>query len=118
MARAPSPEDIYDSARAEGERRLSSSALEQASTGFIAGVTIVFGIVALGVARELAAPDFASGVGQLVGALAFGIGLVFVVVGRTELFTENFFDPVAAAVARRRSSRCGRWPGCGCWCSS
>ncbi|MEW2382809.1 formate/nitrite transporter family protein [Micromonospora sp. NPDC047707] len=102
MAGEPSPEHVYVRARSEGERRLSMSALEQASTGFIAGVTIVFGIVALGVARELAAPDFASGVGHLVGALAFGIGLVFVVVGRTELFTENFFDPVAAAVARRR----------------
>ncbi|MFI7549318.1 formate/nitrite transporter family protein [Micromonospora sediminimaris] len=113
MARAPSPEDIYGSARSEGERRLSSSALEQASTGFIAGVTIVFGIVALGVARELAAPDFASGVGQLVGALAFGIGLVFVVVGRTELFTENFFDPVAAAVARRRLG--ALWPLARLW---
>ncbi|TDC84236.1 formate/nitrite transporter family protein [Micromonospora sp. KC606] len=102
MARAPSPEDIYDSARVEGERRLSMSALEQASTGFIAGVTIVFGIVALGMTRELVAPTYASGVGQLVGAVAFGIGLVFVVIGRTELFTENFFDPVAAALARRR----------------
>ncbi|SCL14286.1 Formate/nitrite transporter FocA, FNT family [Micromonospora nigra] len=102
MAQAPRPEDVYASARTEGERRLSMSALEQASTGFIAGVTIVFGIVALGMVRELVAPDFADGVGQLVGALAFGIGLVFVVVGRTELFTENFFDPVAAALHRRR----------------
>ncbi|XTZ14420.1 formate/nitrite transporter family protein [Micromonospora echinospora] len=84
------------------------TALEQASTGFIAGVTIVFGIVALGVTRELVAPDYASGIGQLIGALAFGIGLVFVVVGRTELFTENFFDPVAAAVARRRASAVGQ----------
>lgn len=102
MARAPSPEDIYERARSEGERRLSVSFLEQASTGFIAGVTIVFGIVALGMARDLVAPDYASGVGQLIGALAFAIGLVFVVIGRTELFTENFFDPVAAALARRR----------------
>ncbi|SCG60283.1 formate/nitrite transporter family protein [Micromonospora halophytica] len=108
MAGEPRPEDVYDRARGEGERRLSMTALEQASTGFIAGVTIVFGIVALGVTRELVAPDYASGIGQLIGALAFGIGLVFVVVGRTELFTENFFDPVAAAVARRRASAVGQ----------
>ncbi|PZG01767.1 formate/nitrite transporter family protein [Micromonospora deserti] len=108
MAQAPSPEEIYASARSEGERRLSASALEQASTGFIAGVTIVFGIVALGMTRELVAADYSAGVGELVGALAFGIGLVFVVVGRTELFTENFFDPVAAAVARRRLTAAGQ----------
>jgi formate/nitrite transporter FocA (FNT family) len=72
--------------------------LEQVATGFIAGVTIVFGIVALGVVEALAAPDLGEGPAALLGALGFAIGLVFLIVGRTELFTENFFDPVAAAV--------------------
>lgn len=98
MAVAPEPSEIYDRAKAEGQRRLSEPALVQASTGFIAGVTVVFGIVALGMATALVAPDLGEGVGALAGALAFGTGLVFLVVGRSELFTENFFDPVAAAV--------------------
>lgn len=72
--------------------------LEQVATGFIAGVTIVFGIVALGVVETLAKPALSGGLAKLAGALAFAIGLVFLVVGRTELFTENFFGPVAAAV--------------------
>jgi formate-nitrite transporter family protein len=76
------------------------------STGFIAGVTIIFGLVALGVVDALVAPQFGSGVGSLAGALAFAIGLVFLVVGRSELFTENFFDRVAAAIQERRR---GRW---------
>jgi formate/nitrite transporter FocA (FNT family) len=100
MPVAPDPNQIYDRAKEEGQRRLSMPPLMQASTGFIAGVTIVFGIVALGMAHELTAPAFGSGPGQLAGALAFGIGLVFLVVGRSELFTENFFDPVAAAADR------------------
>jgi len=29
---------------------------------------------------------------------AFGVGVVFLVVGRTELFNENFFDPAAKAI--------------------
>jgi formate/nitrite transporter FocA (FNT family) len=37
---------------------------------------------------------------EVAGALTFGIGLVFLVVGRSELFSENFFDPVATAVDR------------------
>jgi formate/nitrite transporter FocA (FNT family) len=85
--------------------------VEQAATGFIAGVTIIFGIVALGVVHALLEPEFGRDVASLGGALAFGIGVVFLVVGRSELFTENFFDPVAAAIAdrhRRAWLRLGR----------
>lgn len=101
---APAPREIYDRAKREGARRLDMPALEQLSTGFIAGVTIVFGIVALAMAREMIEPVLGPGPGQLVGALAFGLGLVFLVVGRSELFTENFFDPVATAIDRRQRS--------------
>ena len=102
MPAAPSPDTIYRRSQEEGERRLSETTLKQASTGFIAGVTIVFGIVALGIVRALVEPAFGAGPAEVAGALAFGIGLVFVVIGRTELFTENFFDPVTAAADRRR----------------
>jgi formate/nitrite transporter FocA (FNT family) len=46
-------------------------------------------------------------VAHLVGALAFGIAFVFVVIGKSELFTENFLVPVpgsSAAAARPGSS--------------
>ncbi len=98
MAVAPSPSEIYARAEEEGRRRLEMPLLEQVATGFIAGITIVFGIVALGVVETLAQPALSPGLARLAGALAFAIGLVFLVVGRTELFTENFFDPVAAAI--------------------
>ena len=98
MPVAPSPQEIYDRAEQEGRRRLGMSTLDQVATGFIAGVTIVFGIVALGVATALVEPEFGTGPAKIAGALAFGIGLVFLVVGRSELFSENFFDPVAAAI--------------------
>jgi formate/nitrite transporter FocA (FNT family) len=98
VAVAPDPRVIYERAAEEGRRRLSMKPLELVSTGFIAGLTIVFGIVALGVAEALVAPDLGTGAAGVAGALAFGIGVVFLIVGRTELFTENFFDPVAAAI--------------------
>lgn len=100
MPVAPDPDQIYRRAQDEGERRLAEPPLKQASTAFIAGVTIVFGIVALGMTDELVAAELGAKIGSLAGALAFGIGVVFVVVGRSELFTENFFDPVAAAAGR------------------
>lgn len=33
-----------------------------------------------------------------MGALVFAVGIVFLVIGRAELFNENFFDPAAKAV--------------------
>jgi formate/nitrite transporter FocA (FNT family) len=101
MSVEASPEKIYARAQQEGERRLNLSVLDQVATGFIAGVTIVFGIVALGVATALVEPEFGPEIAKVGGALAFGIGLVFLIVGRTELFSENLFDPVAAAIGDR-----------------
>jgi formate/nitrite transporter FocA (FNT family) len=93
---APDPSEIFDRAADEGERRLDQSLLELVSTSFIAGFTVVFGVVALGMVEAMARPHFGE-LATLGGALAFGVSLVFLVVGRTELFNENFFDPVAAA---------------------
>ena len=108
MSVAPSPETVYERAKEEGRRRLSMPLLEQVATGFIAGVTIIFGIVALGATDALIAPDLGRGVATVAGALAFGIGVVFLVVGRSELFSENFFDPVAAAIAEGGTAVWGR----------
>ncbi|OMQ16651.1 transport [Modestobacter sp. VKM Ac-2676] len=111
MAVAPSPDEIYERAKHEGHRRLSMSPLEKVATAFVAGVTIVFGIVALGVVEGLLEPDVGGGVATVVGALAFAVGVVFLIVGRSELFTEDFFDPVAAAIeekGRRPWARLGK----------
>ena len=108
MATAPDPEEIYDRAKTEGRRRLQMPALEEATTGFIAGVTVMFGIVALGVVYAYLEPHFGPEVAKLGGAFAFGVGLVFLIVGRSELFSENFFDPVAAAIGEGGTSVLGR----------
>lgn len=104
MPAAPDPHEVYERSAAEGARRLNASHLETSATAFIAGFTIVFGIVASGIVHALVAPRLGTELGQLAGALAFGIGLVFTVVGRTDLFTENFLDPVAATLEQRPGS--------------
>jgi len=95
--RVPDPADIFARAVEEGERRLDQSSLELVATSFIAGFTIVFGIVGFGIVSALLAPQ-GDGVARISGALAFGVGVVFLVVSRAELFNENFFDPAAAVV--------------------
>lgn len=103
-ASAPTPQHIFERGLEDGQRRLDMPPLEKAATGFIAGITIVFGIVALGITYALVEPAFGTGLADLLGAAAFGIGVVFLVVGRTELFSENFFGPVAATLERDRGT--------------
>ena len=73
--------------------------MELVSTSVIAGFTVVFGHLALGIVEGVVKPEFGQ-VAKVAGALAFGAEMVFLVVGRAELFNENFFDPVATAVEK------------------
>jgi formate/nitrite transporter FocA (FNT family) len=107
MASALDPAEIFERAASEGERRLDQSLLELAATGFIAGFTIIFGIIALGIVEALARPVLGD-LAKLLGALAFGTGLVFLIVGRAELFSENFFDPIAAGFRPGKQKLAGR----------
>lgn len=100
MPVAPTPSEIFHRAADEGERRLDQSMLELVATGFIAGFTIVFAIAALGVVHGAVEPLLGPAA-RVAGALAFATGFVFLIVGRAELFTENFFDPAATAFERR-----------------
>lgn len=105
MPVAPTPREIYERSIVEGQRRLRASTVELLATGFNAGFTIVFGIAAFGAITGLLEPALGAGVARLGGGLGFGIGLMFLVVTRAELFTENFFDPVATVVRDHRGRR-------------
>lgn len=96
MAEPIKPSEIFERSAEEGRRRLDQGLLELISTGFIAGFTIVFGIIALAVVEALSEPA-AGEIAKILGALGFGVGVVFLIVGRAELFSENFLDPVATA---------------------
>ena len=100
---APEPQEIYERTRREGQRRLSRPLLELASTAFVAGVDVVFGLVAYAATIAAATPHLGADLARLLGSLAFGISFVFIVVGRSELFTENFLVPIAGLEQNRRS---------------
>jgi formate/nitrite transporter FocA (FNT family) len=93
---APEPHEMFARTRAEGERRLTRSTLELVSTSLVAGFDVVFGIIALAAAAAAMAPHFGPAAAHFFGSLGFGIAFVFIVVGRSELFTENFLVPVTA----------------------
>ena len=93
---APEPHEMFARTREEGERRLTRSKLELTTTSLVAGFDVVFGVIALGAATAAMAPHFGPSAAHFFGSLAFGIAFIFIVVGRSELFTENFLVPVTA----------------------
>ena len=99
----PQPDEIYDRTRDEGRRRLSRPVLELAATAIVGGFDVALGVAALGLAEGAVAESASEGVARLAGAIAFGIGFVFVVVGKSELFTENFLVPITALERTRAS---------------
>ena len=103
MSAAPEPHEIYERTREEGRRRLSRPLLELAATAFVAGVDVVFGILALATTSSLVSHKGGTHLGHFVGSIAFGLGFVFIVVGRSELFTENFLVPITG-LDRTKSS--------------
>src|SRR5918912_4085142 len=104
MGAAPEPQEIYERTREEGQRRLSRPLLELAATAIVGGFDVAFGVAALGLTEGALEPRIGSDAAHLAGAIAFGIGFVFVVVGRSELFTENFLVPLAGLERRSRRS--------------
>jgi formate-nitrite transporter family protein len=100
MPSAREPEQIYRETREEGRRRLARPPLELAATALVGGFDVAFGVAAY----TLAVRAVSGNAQQIVGAVAFGIGFVFIVVGRSELFTENFLIPVAGLDRNRLGS--------------
>jgi formate/nitrite transporter FocA (FNT family) len=93
---APEPHEMFARTREEGERRLTRSPLELVTTSLVAGFDIVFGVIALAAATAAMTPHFGPSAAHLFGSLGFGIAFIFIVVGRSELFTENFLVPITA----------------------
>ncbi len=95
------PGEIWDDSVDEGERRVHRRTLGLAATGLVGGVDVMVGILALTVVSGALAVSLPEQIAHVGGSLAFGIALVFIVIGRSELFTENFFVPVAAVLRGR-----------------
>jgi formate/nitrite transporter FocA (FNT family) len=93
---APEPHEMFARTREEGERRLTRSKLELTTTSLVAGFDVVFGVITLAAATAAITPHFGKSAGHFVGSLFFGIAFIFIVVGRSELFTENFLVPITA----------------------
>lgn len=86
--------DEFRDAVGEGAERLHRGWRSLLATGFFGGLEIGLGILAYLAVRT------ATG-SELLAGLAFGIGLVALLLAHSELFTEDFLIPVMAVFAKR-----------------
>lgn len=91
-------EETFERTLDEGRRRLSRHWPALLSTGFVGGVDVGTGVLALLlVERETGS--------SLLGGVAFSVGFVALALARSELFTEGFLVPVTTVVARQARVR-------------
>ncbi len=98
------PDDIWDDAIDEGERRMNRTAPALWSTSIIGGSDVMIGVLLLALVTGAFTDVIPNASAHVLGSLVFGIGFVFLTIGRGELFTENFLLPVGAVLARRNTT--------------
>lgn len=96
------PDEIWDESVEEGERRLSRGTVALGATGLVGGVDVMLGVMSLTVVSGALAVSLPEQIAHIGGSLFFGIGFVLLIVGRSELFTENFLIPVGAVLRGKR----------------
>src|SRR5918911_2049166 len=108
------PRQIAQRASDVGEQRLDRGNLDILVTAFIGGAEVSLGgLAAMTVVGSAMQPVPGLGLypALALGGLAFPIGFLFVIIGRSELFTENFLIPVVSVFKgeRRPSSLVALW---------
>jgi formate/nitrite transporter FocA (FNT family) len=89
-------EQAFDRTVEEGIQRLHRPWREVLVTGFFGGTEVAVGVLAFLAVRQ------ATG-SPLLAGLAFSIGFLALLLGKSELFTEGFLIPVTTVVAKRAS---------------
>lgn len=95
----PSAEDIYKQVAINARQELKRSSTALAISGFGGGAFM--GFSALGTAIPAALLGYSSAA-HLIACLFYPLGFIVVMVGRSQLFTENTLYPVALVLAEKR----------------
>lgn len=92
----PGLQEAYRDSVEEGRVRLSRNLPGLVATGLVGGIDVGVGVVAYLLVLD------ATGSKPLAG-LAFGVGLIALGLGQSELYDENFLVPVSTVAARQAS---------------
>ncbi len=102
---AEQPQDIYSRAIDEGAERLNRNRLDLVVTSAMAGGEVLFGAITAATVTGFLLPTLGREAATIVGALVFPLGFVLVLMGRSELFTENFLIPITRLLQLHHSER-------------
>lgn len=97
-SRDPEVDSALDRIVSDGTPRLLQSWPATVATGIVAGLEVGLGVLALLYVKH----DTGS---QALAGLAFSIGFIALLLGRSELFTEGFLTPIAVVAAKRARVR-------------
>jgi formate/nitrite transporter FocA (FNT family) len=99
----PSAQDIYEQVANNARQELGRSSVSLAISGFACG--IFMGLSALGNAIAIALLTPAGGAptnaALFIGKMFYPLGFIVVILGRSQLFTENTLYPVALVLAEK-----------------
>jgi len=94
VGRDPEADAAFDRIVLEGTPRLLRSWPVTLVTGVVAGLEVGLGVLALLYVKQQTGS-------QALAGLAFSIGFIALLLGRSELFTEGFLTPIAVVAAKR-----------------
>lgn len=95
----PSAEEIYKQVATSARQELKRSTTALGISGFGGGAFM--GLSALGAASAVALLG-SSATTQIVSSMFYPLGFIVVIIGRSQLFTENTLYPVALVLAEKR----------------
>lgn len=98
----PSAQDIYEQVANNARQELGRSSISLAISGFAGG--IFMGLSAMGNAialAQLTAGGMPLPTAQFVAKMFYPLGFIVVILGRSQLFTENTLYPVALVLAEK-----------------
>lgn len=95
----PSAEDIYQQVATNARQELKRSNLALAISGFGGGAFMGLSALGTGIAVALIGTSPAA---HMISRMFYTIGFIVVIVGRSQLFTENTLYPVALVLAEKR----------------
>jgi formate/nitrite transporter FocA (FNT family) len=95
------PSHVVERVLELGEKRLQRPTLAHCITAFLGGLAVSFGVVAIAYTGGPWLESLGLERSSMLGSLAFPVGFVILIIGRSELFTENFLIPVVGVFEKR-----------------
>lgn len=95
----PSAEDIYKQVAHNAQAELKRSSLALAISGFTGGTFMGLSVLGTGIALGLLGESPGS---VFISRMFYPLGFIVVIIGRSQLFTENTLYPVALVLAEKR----------------